>query len=205
MRPAFSVSHGSDPDAMAKRLMERAHHRDGLPEIAVGLTFLLISGLIAVQAMLPEGSIGSKATALALALFVPAFCFGGPRLLKRVRTRFLMDRTGYVRHKPASRKQTAVALALTAVMALLLAAAVAWLSHPDPWILAGTGLFCGGLLAVCGRLPRFIVGGGLVAILGVSLAVAGISLPSGFAILFGAQGGVSLISGGVRFLRFLHQ
>jgi hypothetical protein len=31
-----------DPNAIAKRLIQRAHNRDGLPEIAVGLSFLII-------------------------------------------------------------------------------------------------------------------------------------------------------------------
>lgn len=205
MRHVFSLSHGTHPDAMARRLMERAHHRDGLPEILVGLTFLVTAGLIAAQWMLPAGSIGSKAAALSLALFVPALCFGAPRILKGVRTRYLLDRVGYVRHKRAGGKGKVAAAALGGLMALTLFWAVTGLSHPDPWILAGTGLFGGGLVVFCGRLPRFVAGGVLVAMLGAGLAISGISLPSGFAILFGVQGVVLLVSGGIQFLRFLHQ
>ena len=64
----------ADPDAIARRLIQRAHNRDGLPEIAIGLSFLLVSGLIFVQVLLPRGSNGFKLAALALALLISSTC-----------------------------------------------------------------------------------------------------------------------------------
>ena len=58
MKNSSSLTGSSDPNAMAKRLMQRAHNRDGLPEVAVGLIWLLLSGLIYATIVLPKGSIG---------------------------------------------------------------------------------------------------------------------------------------------------
>ena len=63
--PNSSSFHAADPHAIAARLMQRAHNRDGLPEIAVGLIFLLSAGLIYAWAVLPPASVGFKAAVLA--------------------------------------------------------------------------------------------------------------------------------------------
>ncbi len=63
--PNSSSFHAADAHAIAARLMQRAHNRDGLPEIAVGLIFLLSAGLIYAWAVLPPASVGFKAAVLA--------------------------------------------------------------------------------------------------------------------------------------------
>jgi hypothetical protein len=93
-----------DPNAFAKRLIQRAHNRDGLPEIAVGLTFLIVGFLSYAQVVLPRESIGFKAAVLGLALLIPVLCIGAPGGLKWVRQRYLIERLGYVESKPISRR-----------------------------------------------------------------------------------------------------
>ena len=200
-----SVHHVEDPNAMAGRLMQSAHTRDGLPEIAVGLIFLSCAGSSYAQAMLPQGSPGFKAAVIAFSLLLAPLGFGAPWVLKWVRRRYLTERLGYVQHKPIGRKQIITGIVFGLVMAFALFGVVLRLSQPDGWLLAGTGLFGGALGAVCGRLPRFIIGGVLMAAIGMLLAFSEVSLPIGFAILFGFQGIVTLISGGVVFLRFIRQ
>jgi len=56
-----SLSSQADPTVMARRLIQKAHNRDGLPEIAVGVSFLLVAGLIYAQVVLPPESSGFKA------------------------------------------------------------------------------------------------------------------------------------------------
>lgn len=194
-----------DPSAIAKRLIQRAHNRDGLPEIAVGLIFLFVGALSYAQALLPRESIGFKAAVLGTALLVPVLCIGSPWVLKWVRRRYLIDRVGYVEPKPIGRKQIAIGILLSVVMAVALFGVVAQLSQPDRWILAGTGLFGGALAALSGQLPRFVVGGVLMAATGIVIAASGVSLQTGLAMLFGFQGLLALISGGVVFLRFIRQ
>jgi len=188
---------------MARRLIQRAHNRDGLPEIVLGVSFLLVAGLTYAQVMLPRESMGFKAAVVAFASLFPILCFASPWVLRWVRTRYLIGRSGYVVPKPISRKQIGIGLALAVLMTVTLFGIAPQLSQPNRWILAGTGLFGGGLAAFCGRLPRFVIGGLLMAAMGITVGLSGVSLETGFAILFGFQGILALTSGGVIFLRFI--
>ena len=194
-----------DPNAIAKRLLQRAHNRDGLPEIAVGLTFLVVGALSYAQVLLSRESIGFKAAVLGLALLIPVLCIGTPRTLKWVRGRYLMERVGYVESKPICRRQIGIGITFAVVAAVVLFGVVTQFSQPDRWVLAGTGLFGGAIVALSGQLPRFVIGGVLMAATGMVIAFAGVSLQIGFAVLFGFQGLLALISGGVVFLRFIRQ
>jgi hypothetical protein len=205
MLNSSSLSSTADPNAMAQRLIQKAHNRDGLPEIAVGLTFLMISGLIYAQLVLRRASMGSQAAIMALSLGIPLLCLGTPGVLKWVRGRFLVERLGYVRHKPIGRKPLGVGILLAALVAVALFVAVPRLAQPDRWLLAGTGLLGGGLAAWCGRSLRFIIGGVWMAATGVLVAFSGLPLQAGFAVLFGIQGLVTFISGGTVFWRFTRQ
>jgi hypothetical protein len=190
---------------MAKRLIQRAHNRDGLPEIAVGLSFLAVGFFSYAQVLLPRESIVFKAAVLGLALSIPVLCIGSPRALQWVRRRFLIERVGYVEPKPISRTQIGIGIILAVVMAVTLFGVVTRFSRPDRWVLAGTGLLGGALAALGGRLPRFVIGGVLMAAAGIVIAFSGVSLQIGFAMLFGFQGLLALVSGGVVFLRFIRR
>jgi len=185
--------------------MQRAHNRDGLPEIAVGVTFLLVSGLSYAQVALPQGSIGFKVTVIAFSFLVPLLTLGTPRILKWVRRRYLILRVGYVEPKPMARKQMALGIVLALAVGVVALLAVARWSPPDNWLLAGTGLVGGALSAWCGRLPRFVIGGVLMAATGVVLAISGVAMGVGFAILFGCAGLATMVSGSVVFFRFMRQ
>lgn len=198
-----SLSSPADPTVIARRLIQRAHNRDGLPEIAVGVSLLLVAGLSYAQVRLPRESIGFKAAVLALSFLIPAMCFGLPWALRWVRRRYLMGRLGYVEPRPIGRKQIGIGAALAALMTVALFGVAPQLSQPDRWILAGTGLLGGALVAWCGQLPRFVIGGLVMAATGICVAFSGVSMEIGFAILFGLQGLLALISGGVVFLRFI--
>ncbi len=190
---------------MAKRLMQKAHNRDGLPEIAVGVSLLFVAGLSYAQVMLPRESIGFKAAVLGLSFLIPLLCFGLPWALKWVRRRYLIERFGYVQPKPIGRKQISIGIMLAVLMTVVLFGVVTQFSQPDRWVLAGTGLFGGALASVCGQLPRFVIGGVVMAATGIFIAFSGVSLQIGFAILFGSQGILALVSGGVAFLRFIRE
>lgn len=194
-----------NPDAVAKRLIQRAHNRDGLPEIAVGLNFLAVGILCSAQVLLPRESIGFKAAVVGLALLIPVLCMGSPGALRWVRRRYLIERVGYVEPKPVGRKQIGLGIFLAVSMAVALFGVVTQFSQPDRWVLAGTGLFGGALAALCGQLPRFVIGGLLMAVMGIVVAISGVSLQIGFAVLFGFQGLLALISGGVVFSRFIRR
>jgi len=185
--------------------MQKAYNRDGLPEIAVGLIFLFASGLIYAPDVLPRGSMGFKLAVLAFAFLLPFLIFISPWALQWVRRRYFMERVGYVQHKPIGWRWVGFGIALGALLALALFGVLPRLPRLNRWLLAGTGLLGGALIAWCGRLPRFVIEGIVMAATGVFLAVAGVSLEIGFAILLGFQGLVTLVSGSVVFLRFIRQ
>jgi hypothetical protein len=194
-----------DPDTIAKRLMQRAHNRDGLPEIAVGLTFLVVAAFSYAQVLLPRESIAFKAAVIALALLIPVLSMGAPWALKRVRRQYLIERVGYLEPKSISRRHIVIGTTIAVMAALVTLGFMTESSQSDRWVLAGTGLLGGALAALSGQLPRFVVGGVLMAATGIVVASAGVSLPAGFAILFGFAGLLALVSGGVVFLRFVRQ
>jgi hypothetical protein len=196
----------ADPDGLAHRLIQRAHLRDGLPEIAVGTTFLLVGALNYAQAVVPRQSVAFKAV-VAFGILVPLLAMALPWALKRARARYFIERSGYVKPKPIGRKPMAIGLgiALAVSASIGIFASVHGGFPPDAWVLAGTGLLGGVLAGVCGQTPRFYVGGALMAVAGIAVALAGLALLLGFAVISGLAGLLSLVSGVVGFLRFRRQ
>jgi hypothetical protein len=194
------------PDAIAFRLMHKANNQDGLPEIAVGLIFLTATGFQWLQVVFPSGSPAHKQASLGLGLLVPALILGSQWAIKTVRRSFLVERAGYVEFKPANRKRlwTVFGIAFLVACATIFAIAARALP-PDSWLLATTGILVGAFTAYAGRLPRFVIGGVLMAATGICLALVSFSLEMGFALLFSAMGLLSLVSGCVVFLLFIRR
>jgi hypothetical protein len=103
----------------------------------------------------------------AFPLLLTPLMLGSPWILKWVRRRYLIARVGYVESYPMGLKQIGAGIGLAVLMGVALFGVVPRLSHPDRWLLAGTGLFGGALAAYCGRLPRFVIGGALMAAAGL--------------------------------------
>jgi hypothetical protein len=207
-----------NPDAIANRLMQKAHNRDGLPEIASGLTFLTAAALMWLQVVFHPGSFGFEASSWSFILLGPVVGFGSPWAIKKVRRRFLIERVGYVELKPVNRERTAVVIAIAFVVAAVTAVAVMFAVEAAPphapyrgsflsssWMLAGTGILGGVLAASSGRSLRYYSVGVLLAAIGIFLAFSRVSLQMGLTILFGSIGLLSLISGSIVLLLFLRQ
>jgi hypothetical protein len=192
-----------NPDAIACRLMQKAQNQDGLPEIAIGLTLLTGTGLQWLQLAYRPGSPQYKAAWWGYMLLIPALILVSQWAIKTVRRKFLIDRVGYVELKPVNRKRFWMVFCIAFVVAFAITFAIAAKSIPaKSWLLAITGIG-GGILAIqAGRLPRFVVGGVLMAATGIFLLLMGVSLEVGLTILFGAMGLLSLVSGSVVFLLF---
>jgi len=191
----------TDPSATARKLMQKAHNRDGLPEITAGLFLLWIAALIYAQRILPRGSLAFKLVVAALALLMPLMCFGLPWAVKWLRRRFLLARVGYVKSRPLSRRPVYLGIVI-AILALLLFGYAAPHWH---WELAAAGIFWGGLTVLIDRSPRFLATAVVAVLAGVWLTLTGVALDLGFAILWGGLGLISLLSGTVVLLRFLRQ
>jgi hypothetical protein len=194
------------PNAIACRLMQRAHNLDGLPEIAIGFILLATAGLQWLQVVFRAGSAEYRAASLGLGILIPASILGAQWAIKAVRRKFLIERVGYVELRPVDRKLFWTVFGIAFLVAFAMAFAIAARSVPPrSWLLATTGL-CGGILAVkAGRLPRFVIGGVLMAAMGIVLSLTRLSVEVGFTILFGCMGLLSLISGCVVFLLFMRK
>jgi hypothetical protein len=175
-----------NPDAAARNLMQRAHNQDGVPEILLGVFFLALAGLMWLQVAFQPGSFEYLASVVGLMLLILPVGALLPWLIRMVRRRYLIERVGYVELKPANRKRLAVVVGI----ALLIAAGAVFAGWrgafpPASWILAGTGIFGGAIVAVAGRLPRFVVGGVVGAVLGCVAGLDRFSLALGFTLVYG--------------------
>ena len=202
------TSHPLDenPDLIARRLLLKAHNRDGLPEIAIGLCLLTAAFSMWLQVAFPPGSLPYREAALVLGILVPALGLGSMWAIKRVRQRFLVEQEGYVKLKPVNWRFRAMvgAFAFVAAIAMTLAIYRSALP-PASWILAGTGIGGGVLSVYAGRLPRYVAGGTVMAVIGVLLAFSRVSLGVGSMILYGSMGILSLVSGCVVLWLFLRR
>jgi hypothetical protein len=192
----------TNPDILAKRLLVRAHNRDGLPEILTGVLFLAISGLGYAVAVLPHRSWGSIAAILTFSLGLPAASLLLPRGIQWLRRRYLVEREGYVEHQPCRYRVQPWLIGVVAGLGVALLGAA---PIPGSVLVAATGLAGGLLCAVCGQSPRFYFSGLVIAATGLTLGFAGISTAMGFLVLFGVQGVVEVCAGTIAWSRFLKE
>jgi hypothetical protein len=206
MASSSSLLRQEDPNAIAKRLMQKAHNRDGLPEIAIGLSFLTVAATMWMQVVFHPGSMGYTAGFWSFALLVPAMILGSQWAIKRVRGQFLIEKAGYVQLKPVNRTRSGIVIGIAFVVAVVAAfAAIKGSFPPASLMLARTGIGGGLLAALSGGIPRFVIGGIVMAATGILVAFSRVSLGLGFAILFGLMGALTLVSGCVVFLLFVRQ
>ncbi len=198
-------SAGTNPSVVARRLMQQAHNRDGLPEIFVGIGLLIGSGM-SWSDLLPHRSLERQITLCASILGVMACClFAGP-LLKWLRNRYLFERVGYVQLRTDGRKTgVAVLVAIAVAAAVALAALATHSAEPMKWLIAVCGLMIGMFQVIVVRTTRFIVNGSIAVIAGFSLAWSSLSFAMSLAIFFDLVGALEFITGGVVLLRFLRQ
>lgn len=206
MQDSFLQPVTANPDHVANSLIQKAHNRDGLPEIAIGVIFLAVAGLLWADVVLPPGSAGHKAGALVFGLVVPTLILVSQWAIKKVRRRYLIERVGYVEFKPVNRKRSFLVIAIAFAVAIAAAfAAFKGAFPPASWFLAGLGIFGGALAAHAGRIPRFVIGGMVMAVLGILIGFSRVSLGLGQAIFYGFMGLLSLVSGIVVLLLFLRK
>jgi hypothetical protein len=157
-------------------------------------------------------------------LLVPIVSLGSQWAIKKVRKRFLIGKTGYVKLKPVNRKRVGIRFAVTfgiscvvgAVVALAMikvviaihkggSAAMWGLFPPAGWVLVGMGIFGGAMMILRVHLFRYSIGGAVMVALGILLAFSRVSINAGLTILYCYAGLLPIISGSVVFLHFLRQ
>jgi hypothetical protein len=194
----------TNPDILAKRLLQRAHTRDGLAEILIGALFLAVAAFEYASTVLPHRGLLFRATVVLYALGFPLVCFAFPRWLRALRRRYLVPREGYVEYLPSPRPYRRLWLTGVGATAVVLAL-VALRPLDDYWVTGFTGVAGGVLTGSCGRSPRFYFSGLVMAATGLGVAFARLPMETGFLILFGVMGVLELIMGSIAWMRFLHE
>ena len=206
MQDLLSRPFDENPDLTARRLLLKGHNRDGFPEIAIGLCFLITAFSMWLQVAFQPGSLPYREAALILGVLVPAVGLGSMWAIKKVRRHFLIEQEGYVKLKPPNRKRLVIVGAFSFLIAVAMVVGIYKRALPPAsWILAGTGIGGGVLAARAGRLPRYVVGGAIMAATGILVALSRVSLEKGYMILYGSMGILSLLSGCVVLLLFLRR
>jgi hypothetical protein len=191
----------SDPTRIAGRLMQKAHNRDGLPEICAGVFLMVTAAGIFAPRILPHNKLGA-AVLFVMLLVLMLTCFALPRAPKWLRKRFLLAQVGYVKPKAIPRRlKNYLGFAIGIPVALL----VVYFAHDGRWLLAAAAILWGGITVTFGRSLRYWVTAVVAVSAGVWLAFTNIELGLGFAILWGGLGLVTLTSGSFVLLRFLRQ
>ena len=194
------------PDAMASRLMQRAHNLDGLPEILIAIVLFVGSGTNWASVLFEAHSVGRTVMKLSCIALFTVVCLAGSPLVQWARRRWLLDRVGYVKTKP-NRKGMALALGLAVAVAcaavLLMLKMRAQIA--DRWVLLAIGASFCIFEIVAGKLPRFYVSGMLALGAAAGLTWAGLGLELSVALLLDFVAVLALANGCVALVRLLRQ
>ena len=197
-----------DPQAMACDMIQRVHNRDGLPELYVGVNLLIFSavnwfnGLMAISVERIVLVFGAMIAGIVMSI-------GSGWAIKRIRSRYLVARIGYVAVKAnRSRRWLVIGLAFAvAVASVVMMRFVVMGKVPfavsDRWLMVVLGVALGLFQPIVGKQLRFYFTGALTAATGIALSFSNLSLDFSIAIFFDLVGIVALVSGGVALYRFL--
>ena len=198
-----------DIEKIEKRTVQ-SFYDDGLPEISLGLTFLLFGGYFFAQAAAPEGSALGPALSVLFILVIVSAGFLVSRILRFLKRRITYPRTGYVAFKkkePSSKRRAA-----TMVVGGIIGAAIAALYGISPSFKTLFPAVNGLLLAVAvllfaGKvgLVRFYILSAAAAVIGFAVTAAGVGDIKGIGLYYGLFGAALILSGLVALVAYLRK
>ena len=179
---------------------------DGLVEIGVGLLFLALTALFAVEGLAPDGSAWAGFSAVCL----PVIVIGGMIVLglalRVIKERLTFPRTGYVAYPRPAPARRILAGAIGAGVSL----AIVWLLAARPSLQLALGALQGAVLAIVflalslrTGLVRMAVLGFVALGAGLAATFAGLQSSQGSALTFGAVGASALLSGALVLAHYL--
>lgn len=196
-----------NPDALAHKMVQCAHNRDGLPELVAGATFVIASGMCWPEVFFP----GRPQQLLGL-VFTALVCITSGIanwLIKTIRQRYLLPWVGYVQFRPSpkSKKTKILAFVVALVSAAAMIAFVRLLELRDLKLLLIpiNGIFIGVFQFIVGRQLRFWITGTLALCAGILLVFTDWPFELCLALLFSFIGVVELTAGGITLARLLRQ
>ncbi len=188
-----------DIEKIEKRTV-RSYYDDGLFEIALGLIFLFLGGLLFGQTAFPQGTWLNAVLTVLFFIVLVSMGILVRRFVRFFKRRITDRRTGYVAFK---KKETSPkSRAATMVVAGIIGAALASLYGLSP---SGRSLFpalAGFVFALAVLvwankigLARFFVLAAVSAVIGVAIAAAGVGGIEGVSLYWGLFGLAFIISG----------
>ncbi len=197
MDPAAAIPTPVDVDSIRRRT-ERYWFEDGLAELAVGVTFVVLAGLFSLEAWLPPASPWRGISAIGLPIVTIGGYFAARWLIGRLKQDITYPRTGRVAYRQPDPRQQRVAGAMAALVAAALAFAIVRAPAIEPWTPALAGAALAALLA------QFWLRFGLARFAGLAMAALGTGLVAGrwltpleaaMAAVFGVVGCLMLATG----------
>lgn len=183
----------------------RYWYDDGFMEMARGVLFLAVAGLVWAQWLIPAGSFWFTILSIGLPLAI----IGGFKLAQNfvttLKQRVTFPRTGYVALQGETHHNSRWIIAATAfAVAVVVVAGGRW---PNSLPLFAGLLLAAAFVTIGGRLgaPRFYILAVIAALLGTGVAMTGLSEGPGLAALLGGLGLGELIIGSVVLLRYFGQ
>jgi hypothetical protein len=197
----------ANPDRLAQRLIQQAHLSDGLPELSIGFSLLLASGISWAYGVMVPRTLPFRVLLLLSSFAFSAICLTAGILIKWVRNRWLLRRFGYMARsqRRPDRKHLAAAVLGAAIIALLSGGPLLYLHLPDRIPLVLTGLPLGIFVAVIGRRPRFLSFGIFAVAATLLLACSPLSTDLSMALLLTLDGAFLLVSGAIVLALFLRR
>jgi hypothetical protein len=194
-----------NPDTLARRMVQCAHNRDGLPEILAGVVFLFASGMC-----WPDVLFGGRAQQLLGLVFTALVCIMcgiTSWLIRALRQRYLLPWVGYVQLRPLPRSRKVLAFVVALITAIVFTFLVRKVELRDlkSWLLPIDGIFVGGFQFIVGQLPRFWITGTLAICAGIGLAFTSWPFELCMALFFLFAAIIELTAGTITLLRLLHQ
>ncbi|MCJ7678612.1 MAG: hypothetical protein MUO35_12935 [Anaerolineales bacterium] len=179
---------------------------DGLVEIGVGLLFLALMALFAVESLAPAESLPAGFSAFGL----PVIVIGGMIVLglalRVIKERLTFPRTGYVAYpRPAPTRRI-----LAGVIGAGVSLVIVWLLAARPSLQLALGALQGAALAIVflalslrTGLLRLAIPGFAALAAGLVATFASLQSSQGSAITFGAAGATTLLTGSLVLAHYL--
>jgi hypothetical protein len=181
---------------------------DGLVELSVGGTFIILGLYFYLQSILPSGSLILFTLQAGFVLLLFGIIFLSRYLVNKFKARLTFPRSGYVSYKRATRNQRI----LSASVALIIASLNVVLFVTTPlslsWIPAVTGSIVAVVWLMSGvrtGLLRFYLQALISVLLGAALSLLAWETYLSLAVYYSTMGLILIASGGLTLSKYLRQ
>jgi hypothetical protein len=179
---------------------------DGLVELSVGSTFLILGLYFYLQSILPSSSPLMFIIQASFVLLLFGIIFLSRYLVKVLKDHMTFPRTGYVSYKRANIKQRILSISVSLIIASLILLMFITTPLSIQWLPAVTGSIVAVMWLISAiriRLHRFYLQATVSAIMGVALSLLSWEIFFSLAIYYSAMGLILVISGGLTLCRYL--